>query len=135
MKTRLTANQNRLLQLYDRHAESLVRDMSISAPYTARVKRILLQELRNQSPGIEIVALHLDMSVRSLQMKLKHEGTTYQQILNSLRKSLAIAYLQDPRVSKGEIAHVLGFSEISVFSRTFKKWTGKSPSEYQAALI
>ncbi|MEL6132275.1 MAG: helix-turn-helix domain-containing protein [Bacteroidota bacterium] len=135
MKTRLTANQNRLLQLYDRHAETLVRDISSATPYTARVKRILLQELRNQSPGIEIVALHLDMSVRSLQMKLKHEGTTYQQILNSLRKSLAIAYLQDPRVSKGEIAHVLGFSEISVFSRTFKKWTGKSPSEYQAALI
>lgn len=134
MNSRMIPNQAKLLQLYDKHAANMLREIPRSDSYTARVQRILLQTLRQSPPDIDTVAYQLHMSVRSLQIKLKNEGTSYQQILNALRKRLAIAYLKEPRVSKGEIAQVLGFSEISVFSRTFKKWTGKSPSEYQAAI-
>ncbi len=135
MKMYSIPNQSRLLQLYDKHAAMMLRSISPNENYTARVKRILIEHLRQNPPDIESVAMDLSVSVRSLQMKLKEEGTSYQKILNSVRKSLAIAYLQEPKVSKGEIAQMLGFSEISVFSRTFKKWTGKSPSEYQAAFF
>lgn len=134
MKTHfVTGNNARLLNIYDRHAQDLLDKQAVAESYSYQVKELLLRHLKDDSPGIEVVADHLSMSVRSLQMKLKEEGTSYQKILNSVRKSLAIAYLsEDPKVSKGEIAQILGFSEISVFSRTFKKWTGKSPSEYQA---
>ena len=135
MKTRFTPNNPRLLQLFDKHAKAYMRQEEPADTYTYQVKRLLLKQLKDEAPGIEVVADYLSMSVRSLQMKLKEEGTSYQKLLNSVRKELAIAYLREPKVSKGEIAHVLGFSEISVFSRTFKKWTGKSPSEYQAAMI
>lgn len=135
MKSRFTPSNPRINQLFDKHAQDFLRREIPSDSYTYQVKRLLLQQLKDESPGIEVVADFLSMSVRSLQMKLKEEGTSYQKLLNSVRKQLAIAYLKEPRVSKGEIAHVLGFSEISVFSRTFKKWTGKSPSEYQANLV
>ncbi|MEZ4771913.1 MAG: helix-turn-helix transcriptional regulator [Bacteroidia bacterium] len=135
MKTRFTPTNPKLNYLFDKHAQDFMRKESPSESYTYQVKRLLLQQLKDESPGIEVVADYLSMSVRSLQMKLKEEGTSYQKLLNSMRKQLAIAYLREPKVSKGEIAQVLGFSEISVFSRTFKKWTGKSPSEYQANLI
>ncbi|MEM7372022.1 MAG: helix-turn-helix transcriptional regulator [Bacteroidota bacterium] len=135
MKTRFTPNNQRLLSLYDKHATALLQNQPFSDNYTAKVRQLLLRQLKEESPGIEIVADHLSMSVRSLQLKLKEEGTSYQKILNSVRKGLAIAYLREPKVSKGEIAQMLGFSEISVFSRTFKKWTGKSPSEYQATYL
>ncbi|MEZ4826114.1 MAG: helix-turn-helix transcriptional regulator [Bacteroidia bacterium] len=135
MKTRFTPNNPKLNYLFDKHAQEFMRQESPSDSYTYQVKRLLLQQLKDEAPGIEVVADYLSMSVRSLQMKLKEEGTSYQKLLNAMRKQLAIAYLREPKVSKGEIAQVLGFSEISVFSRTFKKWTGKSPSEYQANLI
>ncbi|MEM7659362.1 MAG: helix-turn-helix transcriptional regulator [Bacteroidota bacterium] len=135
MKTRFSPNTQRLLSLFDKHAQALLQNHTQTDNYTYRVQQLLIRQLKEESPGIEVVADHLSMSVRSLQLKLKEEGTSYQKILNAVRKSLAIAYLQEPRVSKGEIAQILGFSEISVFSRTFKKWTGKSPSEYQAAYL
>lgn len=134
MKTRFAPNNPRLVNIFEQHAQDLLETPQVREDsYAYRVKQLLLRQLRDDAPGIEVVAEQMAMSVRSLQMKLKEEGTSYQKILNSVRQSLAIAYLkQEPRVSKGEIAHMLGFSEISVFSRTFKKWTGKSPSEYQA---
>lgn len=134
MNTRLRTNNPRLLQLFDKHAHAFLDNQPEEDSYASRVNRILIDQLRGDSPGIEFVADQLSMSVRSLQMKLKAEGTSYQKLLNTVRKDLAIAYLQERKVSKGEIAHLLGFSEISVFSRTFKKWTGQSPSEYQAAI-
>ncbi|MEM9985369.1 MAG: helix-turn-helix transcriptional regulator [Bacteroidota bacterium] len=132
MKKHLMPSNPDLIRLYDKHTGELLRRQDDNSSYTFKVRSLLVRQLREESPGIEIVADHLSMSVRSLQMKLKDEGTSYQKILNALRKNLAIAYLREQSVSKGEIAHMLGFSEISVFSRTFKKWTGKSPSEYQA---
>ncbi|WNJ16224.1 helix-turn-helix transcriptional regulator [Pontibacter sp. G13] len=134
MKSRFSSSNPRLLELHEKHASAYMSSQPPSESYSYRVQKLLLQQLREETPGIEIVADHLSMSVRSLQMKLKDEGTSYQKILNHVRKHLAIAYLQEPKVTKGEIAHLLGFSEISVFSRTFKKWTGKSPSEYQSAV-
>ncbi|MDP5171705.1 MAG: helix-turn-helix transcriptional regulator [Bacteroidia bacterium] len=135
MKTRLRTNNPRLLQLFDRHALAFLNKQPDGDSFANRVNKILVDQLREDSPGIEFVADHFSMSVRSLQMKLKAEGTSYQKLLNNIRKDLAIAYLQERKVSKGEIAHLLGFSEISVFSRTFKKWTGKSPSEFQAEIV
>jgi AraC-like DNA-binding protein len=133
-KTRFAPNETRLVQLYEKHARALLRITPVGDTYTTRVRRVLLEHLRDETPDIEAVADKLALSVRSLQMRLKDEGTSYQKILNGVRKNLAIACLQEPKVSMGEISQLLGFSEISVFSRTFKKWTGKSPSEYQAAL-
>jgi len=136
MKKHLTPSNPDLFRLYDKHTDEIMNAHELTDnSYTYKVKSLLIRQLRDQNPGIEVVADHLSMSVRSLQMKLKEEGTSYQKILNALRKTLAIAYLGERNVSKGEIAHMLGFSEISVFSRTFKKWTGKSPSDYQSTYL
>jgi AraC-like DNA-binding protein len=134
MKMHMTSQDPRLIQVFNKHANAFLDSQQPSDSLTYRVKLLLLEQLKGQNPGIEVVADHLSMSVRSLQMKLKEEGTSYQKLLNSVRKSIAIACLRERKVSKGEIAKLLGFSEISVFSRTFKKWTGKSPSEFQAAI-
>ncbi len=41
-------------------------------------------------------------------------------------------FLMDNDVGNDEIAYLLGYSEVSVFSRSFKKWTGMTPSENKA---
>jgi AraC-like DNA-binding protein len=61
---------------------------------------------------------------------LAAEGTSFSAILNDARRDLAMQYLKENETSKAEIAYLLGYSEVSVFSRSFKKWTGLTPSEY-----
>ncbi|MEM6344991.1 MAG: helix-turn-helix transcriptional regulator [Bacteroidota bacterium] len=134
MQTNLQLSQLSVVRLLDRQAKRLLSSEPQPDSYTEKVIGLVIAQLRKRKLGIEVVADDLSMSVRSLQMKLKEEGTSYQKLLNRIREQLAIAFLQEKKYSKSEIADLLGFSEISVFSRTFKKWTGQSPSEFQLAL-
>jgi AraC-like DNA-binding protein len=77
-------------------------------------------------------ALHL--SLRSLQRKLREEGTSYKEILEETRRDLATKYIQNSRLSISEISFLLGFSEISNFSRAFKRWNGQAPTDFRAEL-
>ena len=131
MKMSFSHNQGRLLRILENQARRLLNSFSEEDSYTYKVTQLVFDQLEGRRLGIDVVADHLSMSVRSLQMKLKDEGTSYQKLLNSVREYLAVSFLKEHHISKGEISELLGFSEISVFSRTFKKWTGQSPSEFQ----
>ena len=102
---------------------------------STKVKSIILETLKGDVPTLELVAQKLVMSKRSMQAKLKEEGSTFQQLLNESRKELAQQYLREKQVSKSEIAYLLGFSEVAVFSRNFKKWTNMTPTEFQRSTI
>lgn len=59
------------------------------------------------------------------------EGTSYRDVLDETRKSLAEEYLRQRKLSHAQIAYLLGFSDQSNFSRAFKRWTKKSPRSFQ----
>ena len=71
------------------------------------------------------------MSSRTLRRKLALQDKTYQQILTEVRKQLAIQFLRNSTFSAEEIADRLGFTDAANFRHAFKKWTGKSTSEYR----
>jgi len=48
-----------------------------------------------------------------------------------MRRDLAMRYLQEPEMAICEVAYLLGFSESSALHRAFKRWTGKTPSEFR----
>jgi len=83
-------------------------------------------------PSVEEVSQKLFMSTRTLRRKLKELDTSYQNILDELRKELAINYLQNSQLSVLEIAYMLQFNDSSNFSSAFRKWTNKSPSDFRA---
>lgn len=99
----------------------------------ARVRTVLTQRLQAREPTQDEVAEILNMSARTLQRKLSDSGTTFKDILDDTRRSLALAHLSAPQLPVGEIAHLLGFSCISSFTRAFRRWTGTSPSDWRAA--
>ncbi len=96
-----------------------------------RVKTLLIRELPSGQVTEEAIAKDLNMSQRTLQRKLREEGTTYKELLDETRRDLAAKYIQVSNVSINEITYLLGFSEPSNFSRAFKRWTGVSPSVYR----
>jgi AraC-like DNA-binding protein len=69
------------------------------------------------------------MSARTLQRKLAQSGTTYMQLVDDTRKDIALRYIDDPRLSITDITFLLAFSYPSAFTRAYKRWTGKTPTE------
>ncbi len=66
-----------------------------------------------------------------LQSKLAQRGTAFQQIFDEKSHELALGYFSQSSLSITEITFMLGFSDLSSFIRAFKRWTGKTPSEYK----
>ena len=78
---------------------------------------------------IDQVAGVLGSSARSIQRRLNEERTTFQRVLDDLRKDLASQYLEDRSHPIAEIALLLGFSDQTTFHRAFVRWTGRTPGE------
>jgi len=96
-----------------------------------RVRAAIIHLLPDGSINDHKVAEALYMNVRTLQRRLQKEHTTFKTQLNSVRQDLADRYIRDSSKGLAEISYLLGFSEMSSFSRAFKRWTGKTPSHYR----
>ena len=89
-----------------------------------------------ENPGriwtLNEVAAQLHMSSRTLIRKLESEGTKFKIVRNELAKKQVTNYLNDSSLSVESIGHSMGFSDVSSFRRSFKRWFGETPSEYIA---
>lgn len=74
----------------------------------------------------------LKMTPRTLNRRLKHEGTSFQDIKDALRRDMAIRALQNGEDSIEQIAFDTGFSAPANFHRAFRKWTNRTPGSYRA---
>lgn len=97
-----------------------------------RVKVKIVNTLPSGKITDEKISSMLYMGVRTLQRRLQQEGTTFQTLLNETRNDLANQYIKDPHIRLEEVAFLLGYSEYSVFSKAFKRWTGHSPREFRS---
>ena len=76
----------------------------------------------------ETVAKAVAMSTRTLSRRLADEGTTYEGVVDQLRRSLALQYVKEPSMSVSQIAWLLGYEGSTSFNHAFSRWTGRSPS-------
>ena len=98
-----------------------------------RVENAISSLLPHGRVLVEDVARSLGMSKRTLARKLSDEGLNFTEILQQLRRDLAVRYLDDRKLHISKIAWLLGFNEVSSFTHTFKRWTGKTPSQMRMA--
>jgi len=127
-----TADPN-LAAILSRHADELRARDPGGPPLTAQIRRILRTALRDDRGHVDLVARQVGMTARSLQRRLKDEGTSFQALREDVRRELANRYLDDD-LSIAEISFLLGFSEPSAFFRAFKRWTGLTPVEARSRL-
>ena len=99
-----------------------------------QIQSLIIDQLPSGKITDQMIAKELHLSERTLQRKLRDKGTSFRQVLESVRKMVAMQYIRNSGTSMTEIAFLLGFSEQSAFSRAFKKWTGKSPVQYRESI-
>jgi AraC-like DNA-binding protein len=96
---------------------------------TLRLRRLLMRYY-GAFPSLDTAASDLGMSARTLSRRLAEDGTTYQQVLDTLREKLAKEYFSRGGNSITQIALKLGYTDSSNFTKAFKRWTGLSPSNF-----
>ena len=114
------------------HADALMKELEKAETCRGSVERILLPLLHKGNVSMEHIASKMHLSRPTLYRKLKAEGVRYDELLDDLRKTMAISYLEGGKASVNEVAYLVGFSEASSFTRAFKRWTGKPPTTYLA---
>ncbi len=93
--------------------------------------RNMLRVMPGPLPSLEAMAERFCVSSRTLKRRLAEKDTTYREVVESVLKDRAIQLLRYTNQSVSEIAYELGYADLSNFSRAFRKWTGKSASEFR----
>lgn len=122
-----------LCAILDRHAKILLESLPRVARFSQRVRELIVAELRDGAPTSASIAQKLDMSDRTLRRRMQEEGTSFDALLDSLRRDLSERYLQQRELSIEEVALMLGYSEAGAFRRAFRRWHELSPAQYRAA--
>jgi AraC-like DNA-binding protein len=117
-------------QICDEMCSTLIREMQHSTGPAKKVHDLLVRA-PNPFPSLDEVAGQMYTTPRTLRRKLADQGTSYQKILNDLRKNLAIKFLRETSLSMEEIAERVGFSDSRNFRHAFKKWTDSTPSSHR----
>ena len=118
---------NKLLVGY--YEDALSRRRVGRGSFRALVENAIVPLLPHAEVRIDEVARRLGLSQRTLARRLKEEGLTFSALLARLRHDLADRYLADGDSSISQIAWLLGYQEVSAFSKAYKRWTGKAPRE------
>lgn len=116
------------------HADRLLEQLDEAKTMRGRVENLVLPILHRGEANADAIAQAMGFSRQTLFRRLKDEGVTFEQVLDDLRRRMALHYLRGKTASIDEIAYLVGFSDRAAFSRAFKRWTGQSPGQVRAEL-
>jgi AraC-like DNA-binding protein len=121
------------MAVVERHLHDLLfEEPDADETLSEQVTHCIAKRLGRASIELDLVAKELGLSARSLRRKLDEESTSYRDILQAERRLKAEKMLRTGRLRVSELAAGLGYSDVAVFSRAFKNWTGLSPRDYAA---
>lgn len=119
-----------LLKYFEDYAQEYLSTVETQGTVTQEVLKQILLHLDGKSLTVAQVAKEMNISTRTLQMQLRHEGTDFSTLLQDTRLKLAIRHLKENRTVE-DITYMLGFTDPSVFRKAFKNWTGYTPRQYR----
>ena len=130
----LIHSDNRLNDLLLKYCElGLAHRRDDLSQLRSKVENAISSRLPHGRVLVGDIAPTLGMSRGRLSESLSEEGLNFTEIIQQLRRDLAVRYLKERNLHVSKIAWLLGFHEVSSFTHAFKRWTGKTPSQMRAA--
>ena len=100
-----------------------------------QIRSIVRARLPDGYPALDTAAADVRLSAASVRRELRREGVVYKDLVEMTRRDLAMMYMKQRQLPFSEIAFLLGYSELSAFSRAVRRWTGESPRTVRATLL
>jgi AraC-like DNA-binding protein len=85
-----------------------------------------------EAPTMKRIVAAAGTSARTFQRQLEEEGTSFSELLADVRRSETLRRLQERKLTIGDIATDLGYSDQASFTRAFRRWTGAPPGQFRA---
>jgi AraC-like DNA-binding protein len=126
----VTHNED-LLEVMLPGLEAAVAEQEPTRTVADDVRMILGRRMHGERPTVEKIADEMRMSPRTLQRRLETAGTTYQALLDEVRRQSARRLLANTNLDAGEVAFLLGFEELNSFTRAFHAWEGTTPARWR----
>jgi AraC-like DNA-binding protein len=99
----------------------------------ASVENEIYRLLPHGRASVETVAKALGVSPRTLARRLAEEGTNFANLVEDLRRALALQYVREADFTMAQIAWLLGYERSESFTHAFRRWTGRSPTQVRSA--
>lgn len=129
----LTTTDQKLVQALKPFCDMAAKERNTTiGTLRSMVENEMQRLLPNGKAQKENVAKRLAMSTRTLSRRLAEEGTTFERVLDDLRRSLALQYIHEPGVSLSQVAWLLGYEGSTSFNHAFVRWTGRSPTSLRS---
>jgi AraC-like DNA-binding protein len=129
LNRRIVTADDKLLGLLRQYCQDILSSRPEQAPLLVeRVERVIADRLADGHAKLDVVAAEVGMSRRSLSRRLSELGTSFNELIEGLRKQIAHRYLHETNLSCTQIAFVLGYSDVSSFNHAFKRWSGETPT-------
>lgn len=98
----------------------------------ADLRRVLRTELLRDNCSAAVIARLFSMHRRTMSRHLRTEGLAFRQVANEVRFQIACDLLENTDMALSQIAAVLRYSELSAFTRAFRRWSGQTPSAWRS---
>lgn len=119
-----------LLHVLTKNADQLLEERTVNGDaFMDLVTERIVDQLSTGRVTAKKIATDLGISQRTISRRLAEHGATFDELIDEIRKDLAMRYLDEGHIKLQELAFLLGFSSHASFSGAFKRWTGKTPSE------
>jgi len=119
-------------QLESRLESQRAEQVGSTGPALVQLVRARLVARLANDASLERIARDLRVSARTLRRRLGALGSSFQELLEDVRRGRAIAYLVDSEVAVEQISVQLGYGDPANFRRAFRRWEGVAPSAYRA---
>jgi AraC-like DNA-binding protein len=126
----LTAD-DALRNVLEAQAKAAIAQSPTKGDVLTRMREHIRANLLDGPPSLESIAAALGLAERTLQRRLAEANTTWSAVIDDVRSTLARLYLADPDRSLGDVAFLVGYSDLSSFMRAFKRWSGTTPGKYR----
>jgi AraC-like DNA-binding protein len=107
-------------------------EVASAESFRTRVEDVLRRGLAASSESRpEGIARLLAVSVRTLQRRLRDEGTSLREVRDGVREELARTLLADRSLRITDVAERLGYTDVAAFDNAFRRWTGETPTSFR----
>ncbi|MGM0564628.1 MAG: AraC family transcriptional regulator [Pseudomonadota bacterium] len=124
------ANEH-LAQVHEEYSAARLAALDMQRLSIEDLRRWLMVQLGPRVPRRAEVARALGVSERTLARQLAERGSSFRQLVDEVRRALALEAVSGSDRPLAEIAQSLGFAESSTFYRAFQRWTGMPPARWR----